>query len=330
MSAIQNPRPCVAATISLSRGWILQVHHRRGRQSGHEALPALSAVRGDVSAHVGSDEQQVAVLEVLANHVREVRPAGRQVRRDRLEALPAVGRDEHIRREVVAAVIVVRHVEGERIEVRRLDARDVRAGRNARHVLRELVPAAAVVPRHPEAAIVRAGVEDPRPDRRIVRATRSFANVSAPVASVVMPPVVCVETRIFIVSAYERSGEIGYISSPRLRRLQHAVRPEVQHLRIVLRDEERRVPVPAQVEIDRVALLLRAIAVEPLLLVLRERLASCPARGPRSNPPTVVYCVRHVGFARPNRSPVATIQPADVAALRFAVDDVRSRSGPAP
>src|ERR1035437_3992574 len=41
-----------------------------------------------------------------------------------------------------------------------------------------------------------------------------FANVSAPVASVVMPPVVRVEMRIFMVSAYDRSGEMGYMSSP--------------------------------------------------------------------------------------------------------------------
>src|ERR1035437_9751277 len=41
-----------------------------------------------------------------------------------------------------------------------------------------------------------------------------LAKVSAPVASVVMPPVVCVEMRIFVVSAEERSGEIGYMSSP--------------------------------------------------------------------------------------------------------------------
>src|ERR1041385_8071620 len=39
--------------------------------------------------------------------------------------------------------------------------------------------------------------------------------VSAPVASFVMPPVVRVETRIFIVSAVLRSGEIGKRSSPR-------------------------------------------------------------------------------------------------------------------
>ena len=40
-------------------------------------------------------------------------------------------------------------------------------------------------------------------------------NVSAPVASVVMPPVVFVLTRIFIVSRCERSGEITIRSSPR-------------------------------------------------------------------------------------------------------------------
>src|SRR6185369_9545158 len=39
--------------------------------------------------------------------------------------------------------------------------------------------------------------------------------VSAPVASLVMPPVVRMETRIFIVSAVDRSGEMANISSPR-------------------------------------------------------------------------------------------------------------------
>src|SRR5213594_4783189 len=40
-------------------------------------------------------------------------------------------------------------------------------------------------------------------------------NVSAPVTSGVMPPVVRVLTRIFIESLVVRSGEIGYRSSPR-------------------------------------------------------------------------------------------------------------------
>src|SRR5258708_7096987 len=39
--------------------------------------------------------------------------------------------------------------------------------------------------------------------------------VSAPVASLVIPPVVLVDTRTFIVSAVVRSGEIGKRSSPR-------------------------------------------------------------------------------------------------------------------
>ena len=39
-------------------------------------------------------------------------------------------------------------------------------------------------------------------------------NVSAPVASVVMPPVVLVEMRILVVSAYDRSGEMKNMSSP--------------------------------------------------------------------------------------------------------------------
>ena len=41
-------------------------------------------------------------------------------------------------------------------------------------------------------------------------------NVSAPVASVVMPPVVFVLTRIFMVSRSVRSGEMTIRSSPRL------------------------------------------------------------------------------------------------------------------
>src|SRR5207245_10958983 len=40
--------------------------------------------------------------------------------------------------------------------------------------------------------------------------------VSAPVTSGVTPPVVCVLTRIFIVSRVVKSGEIGYRFSPRV------------------------------------------------------------------------------------------------------------------
>jgi hypothetical protein len=67
-----------------------------------------------------------------------------------------------------------------------------------------------------------------------------------------------------------RIGEIGRDRVhlvTHLRRLQHAIRAEVQHLRIVSGDEEGRVPVPAQVEIGRIALLRGNESVDALLLV---------------------------------------------------------------
>jgi hypothetical protein len=51
-------------------------------------------------------------------------------------------------------------------------------------------------------------------------------NISAPVMSGVMPPVVRVATRIFMVSAYDRSGEIGNMSSPRFTLLSTRLAPK--------------------------------------------------------------------------------------------------------
>ena len=146
----------------------LEVVHRHVRQTGHELLPGRAAVAGEVGADIRAHEEQVLILGVFTHHVHEVRRATRQSARDRAEGAPGVIRHEEVRREIAASVVVVRDVKGAEVELRGLDARDVRASRNAGHARRELLPVPAVVRRHPEAAVVGAGVEIAGEDRGFV------------------------------------------------------------------------------------------------------------------------------------------------------------------
>ena len=109
----------------------LQVVHRHGGQAGHEALPRLPLVHRHVGTDVRADEEQVRVLEILADHVHEVRATRRQGAGEARERGAEVMRRKDVRREIAAPVIVERDIERGRVEVRGLDAADVRLGRQA-------------------------------------------------------------------------------------------------------------------------------------------------------------------------------------------------------
>ncbi len=85
----------------------------------HELLPGLAAVERDGQPELRSHVEQVLVLRVLAD---DLDVAGlRQGARHALEGFAEVARDEHVGLQVVAAVIVHRHVGRSLIEVRGLD-----------------------------------------------------------------------------------------------------------------------------------------------------------------------------------------------------------------
>ena len=100
----------------------LEVVHRHRRQAGHESLPARAAIGRDKRADIGPDEEKIAIDGILANHVNEVCAAVGQVVRDRAEGPAEIVRHVQVRMEIVLAVIVERHIDCGRIEVRRLDA----------------------------------------------------------------------------------------------------------------------------------------------------------------------------------------------------------------
>ena len=252
MSAIQIPRPCVAAMISWSRGWMRRSCTGTVGKPGHEALPRLPAVHRDVRADVGAEEEQVLVDEILPDHVHVVRSADGQVRRDRREGLAEIVRHEDVRLEVAVAMVVVRHEERHRIVRRRLDARDVRPGRNAGDVRRQLLPRAAVVPRDPEAAVVGAGVENPRANRRLVQRDDRAVRLGA--GGVVGDAAGRARRHpdLHRVGGAEVGRDREEIVAA-LGGLEYAIPADVERRRVVRRDEIRRIPVEAQVERRRVA-----------------------------------------------------------------------------
>ena len=96
------------------------------------SLPALAAIRRDIRADVGADEEKIAIVWIFPNDVYEVDAARRKIVHDRLERLSEVSRDEEIRLEIVLAMVVERDVDSGSVEVRRLDATHPRLRRNSR------------------------------------------------------------------------------------------------------------------------------------------------------------------------------------------------------
>ena len=95
----------------------LQIVNRHGRQAGHELLPRNAAVQRHERADVGSQEEQIRILEVFANHVHEVRATARKRGRQACERGAEIARDEGIRHEISTPMIIERDVEGGRVEV---------------------------------------------------------------------------------------------------------------------------------------------------------------------------------------------------------------------
>ena len=170
---------------------------------------------------------------------------------------------------------------------------------------------AAVVVRDPHVAVVGAGEQEARLDRRLLqrhdRAVRLGAGeIERDAAGVLLDRVDARESRALLrrIRLDRQVGRDRIQVLAALVRLQHPVAAEVEHLRVVRREEVRRVPVVANLEVGRVLLLLRAQRVDLRLRFARHRLAADRRARWRSNLPTARYRSFHVGlFTRP-RSPV--------------------------
>ena len=123
------PRACEASTSSLSRGWIARsLNGIVGMlfRSGSQCAPRVDA---NEHAELRGEIEQVGIARVLAHRARHA--LGRQVAGDRRPRRAEVGGLEDVVGEVVAAVVVDRHVGGAVGMPRRLDAGEPRALRQA-------------------------------------------------------------------------------------------------------------------------------------------------------------------------------------------------------
>ncbi|CAA9358627.1 MAG: hypothetical protein AVDCRST_MAG40-3336 [uncultured Gemmatimonadaceae bacterium] len=298
-----------------------QVVHRHRGEAGHEALPARAAVGGDVHAEVGAGEEEVAVVGALAHHVHEVRPAVvGQAGGDPAERLAEVRRHVDVRREVVGAVAVEGHVHHGRVDARRLDAAHPGVARHAGEAPREALPAPAVVAGDPDVAVVGAGVEDPRPHRRLGQRAHRAVHLRARVVG--GDAAGARDARLDL----ERvaGGEVGRDGEEvvaAVGALDHPVARRVHRGGGVRRDQEGRLPVEAQARErvdarlaphgrhrarDRGRLGERGVAARDDERVL-ERRAPVP-------PAAAVDHRAQVG---------GDVEARDVAALALRVDDVR-------
>ena len=96
----------------------LEVVHRHAGQTLRKLGPRCTTIDGRVHRERRPHEQQIAVGRIFANDVQIVCGTGPgQIVHNGLERLAAVLRLEEIRREIVPAMIVERHVERERVKV---------------------------------------------------------------------------------------------------------------------------------------------------------------------------------------------------------------------
>ena len=301
-----------------------QVVYRCGTQSAHEALPRLTAVDRYIRAHVGTYEQQILILRVFADHMHEIGLTSGQVVHDGRERAAEVRGHEHVRRVIVVAMIVERHIKRRTVKMRRLDARHVAAGRHAREVLRHFFPLRAISAREPHASVVGTSVEQARAHRRFIerhhRAERFGAGHVGRDAAGGLER----HEQLGRVSVRQFAGDREHVVAV-LHALEHAVGAEVQRGWIVLRDDVRRIPVPAQRIGHRVGPLTRAIGRHLLLLRRRGGLGRIRPHGVEGVVPLQVATVAPRGLAQSRALTGREVEATHAAALRLAVHDVGIR-----
>ena len=252
--------------------------------------------------------------------VRQIARRG-QIVDDRLERFAEVRRDVDVGRVIAVPVIVERDVERRRVEVRRLDAAHIRPRRNTGKVTSQILPRAAVICGQPDIAVVRAREQQSRPHRRLRqrhdRAVRLGAgHIGRDTAGGVHGDADL--HRIF--RGQIRRNRIEIFAAA--RRLHHLVRAGIERLGIVGRDEEWRIPVPAQIDVRRVGALAQPQFLDTA--ALRRGL------GPRrigALDDDRVFELRVAGpiirFLQGDALAGREVQARHVATLRLDVDDAR-------
>ena len=133
------------------------VHTHRG-EVRLKPLPALTAIEREENARFGTHVQHVGVARILRERAHHFTG---QPRGDRAERRAEIGAHPHIRRIIVLPIVGDRDVHRARLKARRYHLRHKRmTGREARQILRDILPRRTVVLRHAHRAVVGAGVVD--------------------------------------------------------------------------------------------------------------------------------------------------------------------------
>ncbi len=200
--------------------------HRHGRQTLPQLRPGRPAVEGDEQAELRPDEQQIAVAAVGADHLNMA--ARRQLVRQRNPAVAVVVGPVQVRVGVVVAVPVHGH-EGRALGERRtFDAADGALGRRPRQAGGRVAPLRAAVARDEEAAVVRADPQDAGLQRRLGQGGDGVAAVVA---------------RPRLAARHVGADRVPLVAA--VDRLEDDIASIVDRLRVVRRDQDRRVPVEA-------------------------------------------------------------------------------------
>ena len=143
----------------------LDVAHGHDRQVATKRDPVRAAIPRDPQSQLAAEVQEVVPVRILTN---DMAPAGglRQITNDRLPGATEVGRHEHVRRVVIVLVMIRHDVRGARRVARRLDRRNPRVRREARHVPEDVRPRLPTVARDLDVPIVRADPDHVRVERR--------------------------------------------------------------------------------------------------------------------------------------------------------------------
>ena len=185
-------------------------------------------------ALVVAHEQQLPVLAVLPHHVDRL--IGQAAADDRRPRGAVVGRPEQVRREVVLTEPVLGDKGRARLVARREHAAHpavagpagLRDGRASRRSTRP--PCVRVTCTLPSSVPI-----------QMTPASRGDSEIVVIVQYWMLP-----RPKVFAASSVVRSGLISCHASPRLSERSSTWAPGVDDLRVVRRERERRVPVPAQ------------------------------------------------------------------------------------
>ena len=222
----------------------LQVGDRRDRQVELERLPVGAVVERDVEAELGAGVEQPLARRVLAHDAHEV--VGRN-------AVLAVGQQipvgavvvgaEDVRPEVVEPVVVHRDEGAPRVLRRRLDHVDRRplGHRLGRHVL----PGGAVVARDVHQAVVAAGPEQAGRLRRDLEGEDRVVDLDAGV----VPGDRAAGVALLALVVARQVGADDRPALPLVGRAMDDVGSGVEHVRVVRRDANRRVPLEAVLQV---------------------------------------------------------------------------------